>query len=95
MPIEFMRNVVSLKGVCTVEEAEPLLEWLQDQQRAKVKLKECTHIHTAVLQVLMAAKAMVTLPPEDPDLAKWLVPALRGARSSQLLQNIDGSNGSA
>jgi hypothetical protein len=80
MPIEFMKSVATLKGVCTVEEAEPLLQWLQDQQRAKVKLKECTHIHTAVLQVLMAAKVMVTLPPEDPDLAKWLIPALRDAR---------------
>ena len=80
MPIDFMRNVACLKGVCTVEEAEPLLQWLQDQQRAKIKLKECTHVHTAVLQVLIAAKVMVTLPPDDVDLARWLIPALKSGR---------------
>ncbi|MDQ5908060.1 MAG: hypothetical protein QG599_151 [Pseudomonadota bacterium] len=80
MPVEMMKNVACFKGVCTVEEAEPLLQWLQDQQRAKVKLKECTHLHTAILQVLMAAKVMVTLPPDDPDLARWLMPALKNRR---------------
>jgi ribosome maturation factor RimP len=75
-----MKNVACFKGVCTVEEAESLLQWLQDQQRAKVTLKECTHLHAAILQVLMAAKVMVTLPPDDPDLAQWLIPALKNGR---------------
>lgn len=80
MPIHFMKNIACFKGVCAVEEAESLLQWLQDQPRGKIKLKECTHVHTAVLQVLLAARVMVTLPPEDPELAHWLMPALRAAR---------------
>ena len=81
MTIQFMRSVACFKGVCAVEEAEPLLQWLQDQPRGKVNLKECEHVHTAVLQVMLAAKVMVTLPPEDAELAKWLIPVLRGART--------------
>jgi hypothetical protein len=80
MPIHFMKNVACCKGVCTVEEAEPLLQWLQDQPRGKVKLKECTHLHTAILQVLLAANAAVTLPPQDPELARWLMPTLQNHR---------------
>lgn len=80
MPIHFMKSVACFKGVCTVEEAEPLLQWLQDQPRAKIKLKECTHLHTAILQVLLAANAAVTLPPQDPELARWLMPALQQRR---------------
>ncbi|CDH46876.1 MAG: hypothetical protein IPL59_00650 [Candidatus Competibacteraceae bacterium] len=77
MPIHFMKNVACFKEVCTVEEAELLLQWLQDQPRGKVKLKECTHVHTAIVQVLLAARVMVTLPPADPDLARWLMPVLQ------------------
>lgn len=80
MPIQFMKHVACFKGVCTVEEAEPLLEWLQNQPTGKVKLKECTHLHTAILQVLLAVRVMVTLPPDDPELARWLMTALRAAR---------------
>ncbi len=77
MPINFLKSVACFKGVCTVEEAEPLLQWLQDQPRAKIKLKECTHVHTAILQVLLVANPAVTLPPQDPELARWLMPALQ------------------
>lgn len=76
MPIQFMENVACFTEVCTVEEAELLLQWLQDQPGGKVKLKECTHIHTAIVQVMLAAKVIVMLPPTDPDLARWLMPAL-------------------
>jgi len=62
-----------------VEEAEPLLEWLQKKPKAKVDLSKCTHLHTANLQVLMAAKPDVANWPEDIELRAWLEAALKSA----------------
>ena len=56
MPIEFMTDQVIFRDVASVEEAEALREWLGKTQFATVDLTACTHLHTANLQVLMAAE---------------------------------------
>lgn len=76
MPIRFTEDTASFEEVCTVEEAETLLQWLQDRPQGTIKLKECTHVHTAIVQVLLAGRVIVALPPADPDLARWLMPVL-------------------
>lgn len=51
-------GVIVLEGECVVEDAETLLEHLQGQpagHAATVDWSACTRVHTAVLQVLMAA----------------------------------------
>jgi hypothetical protein len=60
-----------------VDEAEPLLEWLQKKPSARIDLAACTHLHPANLQVLMAARAKVASWPENPELRAWLEPALK------------------
>ena len=77
MPIEFKRNRVLFRDEVSVEEAEGLLEWLQNKSSAKVDLSECGHMHTADLQVLMTAKARVTGWPRNAELRAWLEPALK------------------
>jgi anti-anti-sigma regulatory factor len=79
MPIEFKKQKVVLRGAVTVEEAEALLEWLQNKPAAKVDLSACSHVHTASLQVLMAAKSKVASWPADSDLRAWLETALKSA----------------
>ncbi|CAK0757858.1 STAS domain-containing protein [Gammaproteobacteria bacterium] len=81
MPMQFRKNLAVLDDFCTVEEAEGLLQWLQNHAKAKVNLKDCKHLHTSVLQVLMAARAPVTSWPDDPDLARWLKAVLRDIHS--------------
>ncbi|SMF97815.1 hypothetical protein SAMN02949497_4826 [Methylomagnum ishizawai] len=76
MAIEFTQDLATFHGVIGVEDAETLLEWLQNRPRAKVDLSACTHLHPANLQVLMAAKTAVGAWPTDPGLAAWLKPAL-------------------
>ena len=76
MAIEYKKNRVVIGGVVSVEDAEALLEWLQKKSAAKVDLSECTHLHPANLQVLMAAKAAVSAWPADSGLAAWLKSAL-------------------
>jgi hypothetical protein len=72
MPIEYKKNRVILRDVVRVEDAEALLEALQERPTMKVDLSACTHLHTANLQVLMAARANIGSWPQDPELRTWL-----------------------
>jgi len=49
-------GAIILVGECPVEDAETLLEHLQARRAGPVDWSGCTRLHTAVLQVLMAAK---------------------------------------
>ena len=48
-------NII-LDGKCPVEDAEPLLELLQAAPSASLDWGRCSHIHTAVFQVVLAAR---------------------------------------
>jgi hypothetical protein len=79
MPIEFKRNRIVFRDVVSVEEAETLLENLQKKPASKIDLFACTHLHTANLQVLMAARPNIERWPENPELRAWLEGALKPA----------------
>jgi len=49
-------GAIMLVGECPVEDAEMLLEHLQARRDGPVDWSGCTRLHTAVLQVLMAAR---------------------------------------
>ena len=72
MPIKYKKRQVTFQGLVSVEEAESLLEWLQENPTAKVDLSACTHVHPANLQVLLAAKARISAWPVDGNLAGLL-----------------------
>ena len=76
MVIEYKKNLAVFSDVVSVEEAEALLEWVQKKSAARVDLSACTHLHTANLQVLMAAKPVISAWPTDVGLATWLRSAL-------------------
>ncbi|MGD0095566.1 MAG: hypothetical protein ABSB60_03675 [Terracidiphilus sp.] len=77
MPIAFKKNRAVFQDEVSVEEAEGLLEWLQKRSAAKVDLSACSHLHTANLQVLMAAKIEISSWPRNIELRAWLEPALK------------------
>lgn len=77
MPIEFKKNRAIFRDEVSVEEAEGLLEWLQTRPSAKADLSELSHLHTANLQVLMAAKTSISNWPNNDELRAWLEPALK------------------
>lgn len=77
MPIEFKRNRVLFLDEVSVDEAEGLLEWLQKRPTAAIDLSACSHMHTADLQVLMAAKARICAWPKNPELRSWIEPVLQ------------------
>ena len=77
MPIEYKKNQALFRDIVSVDEAEGLLEWLQNKPAAKVDLGACTHLHPANLQVLMAANSRISVWPNDANLRAWLETALK------------------
>jgi hypothetical protein len=76
MSMKLNRRTARLAGVISVEDAEPLLQWLQQYPKGRVDLSRCTHIHAASLQALMVARPFVAAWPGDEGLAVWLRSAL-------------------
>lgn len=68
MSIEFKKNVAVFSDICVIEEAELLVEWLAKTPKGKVNLKACSHLHTALLQVLMVTKVKVSSAPRSKEL---------------------------
>ena len=58
--------------VVSVDEAETLLDWLQNKPNAKIDLGRCSHLHPSNLQVLLAAKVSIAVWPKDINLRAWL-----------------------
>jgi hypothetical protein len=64
-------GVIVLAGECPVEDAETLLRLLQVQPEGPVDWSACTRLHTAVLQVLLAAAPSVRGECGDAFVARW------------------------
>lgn len=75
MPIRFDGNAslpAVFEGPCVVEEADALLEWLRRTPRPSADLGACTELHTALAQLLLAARVRLVVPPVDRLLADCL-----------------------
>jgi hypothetical protein len=68
-------GVIALEGRCAVEEAEALLQMLQATPTAPCDWTHCSHLHTAVLQVILATRPALIGPCGDPYVEQWIVPA--------------------
>lgn len=76
MAITYTDALAVFDDVVSVEEAEGLLQWLQDHAGGSADLSACTHLHAADLQVLMASAVSVHAWPRDATLRSWLSCAL-------------------
>ena len=72
MTIRYLKKHAALEGIVGVDDAEALTQWLLQQAAPAVHLGKCEHLHGAVLQVLLALRPKVTVPPADPMLADVL-----------------------
>lgn len=72
MSIDYTDDLAVFSDCISVEDAEGLLSWLQNHPRGRLDLTACTHLHTANLQILMAARPDIVAWPQDTDLATWL-----------------------
>jgi hypothetical protein len=67
---------IVLEGTCSSEDAEVLLQSLTSTPTARVDLRACEFAHTAVIQVLLAAKPELLGPPAGMVLKDWVYPIL-------------------
>lgn len=76
MPIEFSDGRAVLRGVCAVEEAEGLLSWVLQHPGVAVDAAECEHLHSAILQVLLARRPPLASAPASGPLQQILHPLM-------------------
>lgn len=65
-------GTIVLDGNCSVEDAEPLLQMLLATPAARVDWTLCEHLHTAVVQVILAARPALVGPCGDRWIAQWI-----------------------
>lgn len=67
---------IVLLGACPVDDAEPLLSLLLAHPEAVVDWTGCNRAHTAIIQLLMAARRELRGPCGDPFLNRWVEPLI-------------------
>jgi hypothetical protein len=65
---------IVLEGNCPVEDAEPLLQLLHATPAAPCDWTRCNKLHTAVVQVVLAARPMLVGPCGNPWVQRWVAP---------------------
>ena len=65
-------GTIVLEGVCPVEDAESLLQMLQATPGALLDWTRSNHLHTAVLQVILATRPTLIGRCGDPWVAEWV-----------------------
>ena len=71
-----MDGTIELTGICSSDEGEILLQNLLETPNMIVDWRGCEAAHTAVIQVLMAARPKLLGPPAAVGLDKWVQPVL-------------------
>ena len=70
MTVRRAGDTIFLEGVCAVEDAEMLLQYLQ----AGADLIDwcgCTHLHAACFQMVLVARLPMKGPPANPEIDRW------------------------
>jgi len=65
-------GTIVIEGDSLAEDAELLLQLLQATPQALLDWSQCGHIHTAVLQVVLAARPALAGPCGDSWVREWL-----------------------
>jgi hypothetical protein len=76
--------IIRLRGVCRVEDAEPLTALLQGVSDSTLDLSMCEGLHAAVVQAILAFRPTIVGIPDDSFLRDRLLPALTGGRPSDV-----------
>lgn len=72
MSIEYTENRAIFQNIVNVDEAETLLVWLQKKKEVQIDFSDCTSLHPATLQVVMAVNPKIFAWPKDTSLSLWI-----------------------
>jgi hypothetical protein len=81
MSLQYTNGAAHFVGIVSVEAADELLEWIRCHPEGVADLDECTHLHAAVLQVLLLSSIRIGAWPRESNLKQWLAGCL-GARDT-------------
>ena len=79
MTVHLDDRTIRLEGDCHVEDAEPLLNLLQDEAGRTVDVSALAGVHAAVLQVILAFRPKVVGSNSDGFFNSWIMPLLATA----------------
>jgi hypothetical protein len=65
MSVILQDGAIHLAGACRIEDAEPLVALLMADRHRPIVMSDCIQLHTAVLQVLVAFRPTILVPPQD------------------------------
>jgi hypothetical protein len=76
MSVAFVDGNIVLSGRCPSDDAGSMVEHLLAHPEAAVDWRSCEWAHTAVVQVLLAARRDVLGPSNSEFLSRWVEPML-------------------
>ena len=76
-------GTIVLEDKCAVEDAETLLQLLQATTPGRCDWTRCSYLHTAVIQVILAAGPTLIGPCGDPWTEQWIASFLSETRGSR------------
>lgn len=76
MSVSVDNGVLRLQGDCQVEEAETLVGLLQSAGASSVDLSQCRHLHSALVQALLAFRVRIVGESQTPFIRDFVAPAL-------------------
>jgi hypothetical protein len=88
MTVRLVDNTIYLEGSCRVEDAEPLLQFLHQDEGRIVDLTAADHLHAAVVQILIALQPIVRTGSSDPFVAQWIEPLLMSVQDRDALTDL-------
>ncbi len=71
MPMSLLRaegETIRLNGSRADQELDRFLEIVRESPDARLDLRDCDHLHTGFLQIILAADLTISRPPTDPFL---------------------------
>ena len=79
MTMRLLKRRAVLSDSLAIEDAEELQQWFKGKDRTELDMAALNHIHSAPLQVLMAAQPRVIAWPDQLGLSQWLQTCLGDA----------------
>jgi hypothetical protein len=76
MSIEITENVIRIVGNAPVGDAEPLLAAILEEPVRPVDLNQAAHLHSAIIQILLALQPVIVGTPSFPFFGNAVLPLL-------------------
>lgn len=71
MGVTYIQDKAIFTGEVSIEEVERLYEWMVSKEQPIINIERCSHVHTAVLQLVLALEPKIEVNSGNP-LCMWL-----------------------